>query len=134
MTIHPDILMLGLLLGCSDGPGLRPVDPCAPDQEVELSVSAELAPLFTWTPSCGMASLQVWDHNHTSGWSLFTGSRAAQNPLQSGIRYGEAPPLALEPGPPAPLVNGTYMVTVYRWIGDASGGSLIPVGEATFER
>jgi hypothetical protein len=124
-----------LVAACSDGVGPRPVQSCAHDQEVELRVSTDPVPLFTWTPPCGLASLAVWDQNQTSGWVLYTGSRAAENPLRSGIRYGNAPPEALEPTPASPLTSGTYTVTVYRWIGDESGtGSLFPVGEATFER
>ncbi len=58
-----------------------------------------------------------------------------ENPLRSGIRYGQVPPEAIEPGPASPLVAGTpYTVTVYRWAGDASGGFHDPVGSATFER
>ncbi len=123
-----------LLLGCSDGIGPRPLQPCSDEQEVVIAVSDEETPLFTWEPACGFASLQIWDQNQTSGWTLFTGSRAAENPLRSGIRYGEAPPEAVEPGPASPLVSGqTYRVVLYRWQGASGAGSLLPYGETTFE-
>jgi hypothetical protein len=127
------ILVL-VVAGCSDGVGPRPIQSCAHDQEVNVIVSTDPAPLFTWAPPCGLASLQVWDQNQTSGWVLYTGSRAADNPLRSGIRYGDVPPEALEPGPATRLTSGTYTVTVYRWIGESGAGSLFPVGSVTFER
>jgi hypothetical protein len=45
-----------LALACSDGIGPTPTEPCADDQEVVVSVSADQVPVFTWTPACGMAS------------------------------------------------------------------------------
>ena len=123
-----------LLAGCSDGLGPWPLHPCAPDQEVEVAVRNDPLPVFSWTPACGLSSLQVWDQHQTSGWTLFTGARTTENPLRSGIRYGQVPPEAIEPGPASPLLAGRpYTVTVYRWNGDASGFH-DPVGSATFER
>jgi hypothetical protein len=101
---------------------------------VNVTVSDDRTPIFSWTPPCGLASLQVWNQHQTSGWVLYTGSRAAENPLRSGIRYGDAPPEALEPASATPLNSGPYTVTVYRWIGESGAGSLFPVGEATFTR
>jgi hypothetical protein len=125
-----------MVAGCSDGVGPRPIQSCSHDQEVAVIVNADPVPVFTWDPPCGLASIAVWDQNRASGWVLFTGSRAADNPLRSGIRYGDAPPEALEPTPADRLTSGTYTVIVYRWSSfDESGaGSLLPVGEATFER
>lgn len=130
------IRILALVVAaCSDGVGPRPIQSCADEQDVDITVSSEAVPLFRWTPPCGLASLQVWDQNQTSGWALYTGPRAPDNPLRSGIRYGHAPPEALEPAPATPLNSSSYTVTVYRWIGDPGGpGSLFPVGSAAFDR
>lgn len=128
-------LLLLLLATCSDGIGPRPLEPCDADQEVEVMVGSGPNPVFSWTPACGLASLHVWDQNQTSGWVLYTGPRTHENPLRSGIRYGDAPPESVEPAPATPLISGReYTVTVYRWIGDQAGGSHFPVGSATFER
>jgi hypothetical protein len=124
-------------LACSDGVEPTPTVPCADDQEVEVSVSGDETPVFTWSPACGMASLQVFPTtgSPTSGWVLYTGSRAAENPLRSGIRYGQSPAEAVEPAPATALARGTeYTTTVYRWLGEAGGpGGLFPQGSATFQ-
>jgi hypothetical protein len=134
-------LMLSILvlsLACSDGIGPTPTEPCADDQEVVVSVSADQVPVFTWTPACGMASLQVFPSTGApeSGWVLYTGNRAAENPLRSGIRYGERPPEAIEPAPATALTPGTeYTAVVYRWVGESGGpGGLFPRGSVTFQR
>ena len=132
--------LAALTIACSDGVEPTPIVPCTDDQEVEVLVSADKTPVFRWSPACGMASLEVspTTGSGTSGWVLFTGSRAAENPLRSGIRYGQARPEALEPGPATELWPGTeYSVVVYRWIDfdeSGGGGSLLPQGSATFQR
>jgi hypothetical protein len=84
-----------------------------------------------------MASLRAEPSSVPSpAWALYTGGRAADNPLRSGIRYGQAPPEALELESATTLEPGTeYTVTVSRWLGDSAGhGSLLPQGSATFQR
>ena len=117
------------------GDSFEPIVPCSDDQTVVVSVSPGTKPRFTWQPACGMASLEVWPAaGPPAAWVLYSGPRAAANPLPSGIRHGEPPSVAVEPAPPAALSAGvTYRVTVLRWIGAAGGpGSLFPRGEATF--
>ena len=130
-------LLAVIAMGCGDGLEPTPIEACADDQEVIVSVSSNPTPVFAWTPACGMASLQVLpsNGNPTSGWALYTGSSGAPNPLRSRIRYGDAPPEALEPAPATELEPGTeYTITVYRWVGDSESGALIPHGAATFLR
>jgi hypothetical protein len=126
-----------LMLACSNGLGPEPIVPCTHDQEVVVSVNDDPNPFFTWDPPCGMGSLEIHPTmgNLSTGWVLFTGSRAAENPLRSGIRYGKAPPESLEPGPATALEPGVeYTIVVYRWVGDPGLGSLFPQGSATFQR
>jgi hypothetical protein len=129
---------LMLVTSCSDGLGPEPIVACEPEQEVTVSVNSDRVPFFTWSPACGMASIQVFptSGSPTSGWVLYTGSHAAENPLRSGIRYGTAPSEALEPGPATALAPGVeYTIVVYRWVGDPGGlGSLFPRGSAPFQR
>jgi hypothetical protein len=122
------------LLTCSDS-AFEPIVACTDDQEVTIQVSAGATPRFTWDPSCGMASIQVWATETSSdGWVLYSGSHAAENPLPSGLRYGEVPPKGLEPADPVPLRTGVeYRVAVYRWIGEPGGpGSIFERGHGIF--
>ena len=125
----------GGLVACADGLGFEPIVTCSDSQAVTLRVEAGVTPRFTWQPACGMASLQVFpDTGITGAWVLYSGTYAAENPLPSGIRYGQVPPKGIAPSAPRPLVHGlSYHVTVYRWIGQPGGpGSLFERGSAAF--
>jgi hypothetical protein len=126
-------LVLLSFLSCSDS-AFEPIVTCTDDQEVSVQVGPGTTPRFTWDPNCGMASVQVWaTATSTDGWVLYSGSHAAENPLPSGLRYGEVPPLGLAPAAPTPLSRGTeYQVAVYRWIGQDQTGSLFLRGTAAF--
>ena len=114
---------------------LEPIQACTDIQQVTIQVSAGTTPRFTWRPACGMASLQVSPTaGPPGGWVLYSGTHAAENPLPSGIRYGEVPPKGVQPGTVGALSHGvTYRVVVYRWIGGPGDlGSLFSRGSATF--
>ena len=122
------------LLSCSDS-AFEPIVACTDEQEVTVRVGGGTTPRFTWEPTCGMASVQVWATATSSdGWVLYSGSYASENPLPSGLRYGEVPPKGLEPADPTPLRGGIeYRVAVYRWLGESGGpGGLFERGSATF--
>ena len=136
LTKHLLAALAGALLfsSCSDT-AFEPMVSCTDDQEVTVEVSAGTTPRFVWQPSCGMASVQVWATETSSdGWVLYSGSHAAENPLPSGLRYGEVPPKGLAPSTATPLRRGVeYRVAVYRWIGEPGGpGSIFERGTATF--
>lgn len=120
-----------LSLSCNDTTG----SVACTDEIVTVSVSGGLEPVFTWSPACGMASIQVQpDTPNAGGWAIYSGQHSAENPLGSGIRYGHRPSLAVEPAPPRPLVSGVaYTVSVARWVADGHGsGALFIAGSATF--
>jgi hypothetical protein len=123
-------------VSCSDGLDPTPSVPCEANQDVTVSVGTGSRPVFTWAPACGMASLEVMaETDALFTWALSTGFGAAQNPLRSGVRYGEVPSEATALGPALTLSPGIYRVTVSRWVGDPEGmGGLIQAGEALFER
>jgi hypothetical protein len=128
-------LFIALELGCSDSLGFDPIIACSDSQAVTVHTSLADGPRFTWEPSCGMASLQVFADSGGSGsWIVYSGSAAADNPLPSGVRYGQLPPNGVAPGGAQPLTRGlAYRVSVYRWVGQAGGpGSLFERGSATF--
>ena len=111
----------------------EPLVPCAVDQEVTVSVTAEALPLITWSPNCTLALMTVKPETDqpTLHWSVYSGDRAPENPLASGIRYGELPDGFLQEISAKPLVPGTaYRVTVYRFVGGtASSGTHLFAGE-----
>ena len=127
--------VLPIASGCSDSLGFEPIIACADSQSVSVQVSSSGIPRFTWAPTCGMASIQVFaDSDGTGRWVVYSGPAAAENPLPSGIRYGQVPPKGVAPGGAQPLSRGvTYRIMVFRWIGDSGGpGSLFERGSATF--
>ena len=132
---HTQLVVLSALLGaCGDSPHEVSLEEC-PNDEVTVTVSAASPPQFSWSPRCGMASLQVYPSaGGPSVWVLYSGGQAATNPFRSGIVYGHAPVGALEVTGPAPLSRGIeYRVLVYRWIGDGLGGNLFVAGAGSFQ-
>jgi hypothetical protein len=111
------LVVAALLLSCSGGMQEVPLEDCPGDQ-VDVTVSAGLSPTISWTPACGIGSLDLFPTaGGSSLWVLYTGDQALQNPCHSGIRYGQAPAGALEVTGPVPLTAGTqYTVALYRLI------------------
>ena len=121
-------------LACGEGTAPPPPS-CTGEEEVTVAVGPGLTPRFTWTPSCGMASLIVAPTGAAGGgWAVYSGPRAAENPLRPGIRYGVAPPGTVVPGSAVPLIPGVaYTVVVSRFVGEPGGpNALLPRGAATF--
>ena len=128
------VLGIALLFpSCTDN-GFEPIVDCADDQQVTMNASLGTVPRFTWEPSCGMASVWVWEDQGPIRWALYSGEHAPENPLPSGLRYGQVPPKGVEPTSSVLLQRGvTYRVTVYRWVGQPGGpGSLFERGSTTF--
>ena len=82
--------LAGTSLNCSDSPSEPTFEPC-PGDAVTVTVSAGLTPLFTWTPACGVAFLQVFPA--AGGGNLWTvwADSGSENPIPSGVRYGTTP-------------------------------------------
>jgi|SRR5689334_16632552 hypothetical protein len=109
-------------------------EPCADDQEVTVQVGPGTQPAFTWSPACAMTSILVFPVDSPPAvWVVYGGSRAASNPLHSGLRYGQAPTGTFEATPAAALQVGTeYEVLLNRWIGDSVGGGPFQRGYVRF--
>jgi hypothetical protein len=133
---HFPIALSVLLAACSDSPQEPPLEECV-DNQVTLTATQGAVPTFSWSPSCGMSSMQVFPSSGgASVWVFYGGEQAETNPFRSPINYGHAPSGAFVATGPEPLRAGTeYTVIVYRWIGDpGGGGSIFDAGSATFVR
>ena len=132
------LVLLGVGSRCSGGTGFDPVVACNDTQTVAVHVefASFPAPRFTWTPACGMAWLSVWPDTGLAVWQVSSGTHAAENPLRSGITYGQLPPDGVDKtvGGVQPLIRGAhYQVVVYRWVGQiGGGGSSFSRGQADF--
>ncbi len=107
-------------LTCSDSPS-EPRFVACPEDVVTMEASGGLTPLFTWTPACGVAFLEVYPS--AGGGALWTIQSEAgtnpENPIRSGVRYGVTPAgghtLA---GPQSLQAGSSYTVRVSRLVCD----------------
>lgn len=120
MKLFPAALLAGLavaVLACDDGAG---PDDGACDGPSDLSIDAAGSPpLFTWTPSCGVADVEVirLDNDGPGGpntdesvWRI----QASSNTITPPVTYGSVPVGATEFIPDAVLVSGEQYNVVTR--------------------
>ena len=103
LTLWLVALALAPLQGCRDA---GPTGPC--ESQVEITVTAGLAPAFRWTPSCSIGYLTVelveTDGSRSPTWT--TGDPLTS--IRPGIQYGSR-----NENPATPLLAGsTYRVRV----------------------
>jgi hypothetical protein len=116
------------------GCGASTVAPVGCAQTVDVVVSNETTPLFSWTPPCGVSYLGVETVPPTGNgipetfWSF---SVPENQPVGPWIRYGQAPARAHIGVAAKPLVAGNYRITVVQTVG---GDVLEGGGEALFTR
>ena len=101
--------LAGTSLTCSDSPSEPTFEPC-PGDAVTVTVSAGPTPLFTWTPACGVAFLQVFPA--AGGGNLWTvwADSGSENPIPSGVRYGTTPVSSQTVAGPQPCNRGHLTV------------------------
>jgi hypothetical protein len=107
-------------LTCSDSPSEPRFEPC-PGDAVTIEASTGLTPLFTWTPACGIAFLEVYPAPGGGAlWTVYAESGAGpENPIPSGVRYGTTPLRGHTVAGPQPLQAGhSYSVRVSRLLCD----------------
>ena len=119
-----------LVAGCEGATTV--VAPCS--QNVDVFVGGGSAPLFAWSPACGISELDVSTVPATGGgqpvsvWSFHVPENQPVGPF---IRYGIAPSHAVVSIQPQALEAGTtYRVQVFQTVG---GDVLTSSGEATFK-
>ncbi len=104
--------------------GASPVGTKGPQgclQNVQVVVSNDATPVFSWAPACGMSSLSVETVPSSvgeTGQAVWGFSVPENNPVGPAIRYGQAPSGATLWVAPQPLVAGTrYHIRVAQTVG-----------------
>jgi hypothetical protein len=123
-------------LACSDPTGQPALEPC-PGDSVTLEAGSGVTPLFTWSPDCGVAFLEVYPAaGGGSRWTVYAdSSSAAENPIRTGVRYGMTPRHGVTVAGPLPLAPGTaYTIGVSRLLCDQGLlCTLAAAGHVTFQ-
>lgn len=136
VRLLPPGIVAVTILACSDSPSEPRFEPC-PGEAVTMEVSAGLTPLFTWTPACGMAFLEVYPAAGGSAlWTVYAESGAGpENPIPSGVRYGTTPLRGHTVAGPQPLQAGdSYRARVSRMLCDQGAlCTLQHAGDASFQ-
>jgi hypothetical protein len=113
--------------------GASTVSPPGCEQNVEVAVTPETTPLFSWAPPCGISGLSVETVPSSTSvspelvWAFFV---SESQPVGPWIRYGQAPTGANVSVAPQSLVTGaTYRVRVVQTLG---GDVVVGSGERLF--
>jgi hypothetical protein len=122
--------LLATLFACE---GASSVSPPGCVQNVEVAVTPEKTPLFSWAPACGISALSVETVPSSTSvspevvWAFFV---SESQPFGPWIRYGQAPSGANVSVAPKSLVTGaTYRVRVVQTLG---GDVVVGSGERLF--
>jgi hypothetical protein len=127
-------ILLAVGPACSDVTGLSE---CHGDVQVVVTPGpAPAAPVFSWTPGCGLSSLAVFDRGDQSQIFWNVSAPVGSNSLAPPITYGVTPKGATGDPATRPLVpDGAYLVRVFRITQRSDGGfDLIPSGEQIFNQ
>ena len=122
-------------LACSDSLSQPALDPC-PGDTVTVQAGTGVTPLFTWTPDCGVAFLEVYPAaGGASRWTVYATEESGDNPIRTGVRYGMTPSRGVTVGGPLPLAQGTeYAIRVSRRLCDQGGSCILQdAGRTTFQ-
>lgn len=103
---------------------------------VTVVVSTGPVPITSWSPGCGMSRLVVFPESGSSAlWTVYGSDGASENPIRSGVRYGQTPGDARTVAGPERLERGvTYLVELSRLVCDQGAlCTLQPAGSARFQ-
>lgn len=120
---------------CSAPPTAVVFESCS-GTTVRVVVASGPVPITSWSPSCGISRLIVYPDSGASAlWTVYGNAGSSDNPIHSGVRYGQTPDDARTVAGPERLQRGvTYRVELSRLTCDqGSPCSLVPVGNARFQ-
>jgi hypothetical protein len=124
----------GNTFSCSAGAPTAAVSDLCPQNSVTIQITMGIAPVYSWSPPCGMSRLVVSaDSQAAAVWTVDGNVDAVENPIQSGVRYGQTPDFGRTVAGPEPLERGVqYRVEVRRLECEQSMCLLVPAGAALF--
>ena len=120
---------------CSTSPTALVFESCS-STTVTVVVATGPVPITSWSPGCGMSRLIVLPDSGSSAlWTVDGDAGASENPIHSGVRYGQTPGEARTVAGPARLERGvTYRVEISRLICEQGAlCTLVPAGSARFQ-
>ncbi|HKA57600.1 MAG TPA: hypothetical protein VKD28_03225 [Gemmatimonadales bacterium] len=129
------LLIAGNQFYCATSPGVVAFGYC-PDNNVTVHVAPGVNPMFSWSPSCGISGLTVFvESDVTALWTVNGSASANDNPIESGVRYGQTPADARTVTGPLQLQRGVaYRVQVRRLICErGSPCYVMAAGETRFQ-
>ena len=121
------ILVVSGVGSCDDGP--TGLEDCG--GSVEVSVTAGLAPEFSWSPICSISAITVEDAAARPTWVIQNPD--SRNTIGPPVVYGHSPPGTIRLAGVDPLQAGfPYRIVLFRT--DRSTGQVLveSIGEATF--
>ena len=124
-------VLLAAGAGCSD-----PSETSECHGDVTVAVNPGPAPVFSWTPACGLSFLSVVDRGDQSQPYWDVSASAPENTLAPPITFGVTPDGATGGPPFQPLrAGGAYLVQVFRIVQQSDGSFMqIEAGEQAFNQ
>lgn len=129
------LLIAGNEFYCATSPTVVAFGFC-PDNNVTVHVAPGYSPVFSWSPSCGISALTVFAESDVNAlWTVYGSASSNDNPIESGVRYGQTPASGRTVAGPLQLQRGvTYRVQVRRVICDPGSPCFaMAAGEARFQ-
>jgi hypothetical protein len=119
-----------LLVGCDAG---QEPNPCV-SERVTVVASAGTIPTFTWTPDCGVFSINVIEAQPEGSGVWYVETADTRNTIASEVRYGQRPAGTTVRAGPLPLVAGRAYSVLLLVAEPLSDGTtrISGIGDLTF--
>ena len=128
VRVHAWLLILSTTLGCHHA---RSAPPCAPRQDLTLSIVSSRQVTITWLPRCSVGHVDV-STPESRGRQWMWLLHSPENGIGSGVTYGRTPPRSSADRAAMTLTPGQrYRVMVGVHVG---GDQILILADTTFIR